>query len=90
MVFGGMYLLWKTRSQLPLILVIYGFLSLGLILSGGVALSPGRLVYGIISLSVAVGLTLSKYPYMGYPTLVFCSCLLSRIAIRFAQEVWAG
>ena len=90
MVFGGMYLLWKTRSQLPLILVIYGFLSLGLILSGGVALSPGRLVYGIISLSIALGLTLSKYPYMGYPTLVFCSYLLSQIAIRFAQQVWAG
>lgn len=90
MVFGGLYLLWKMRSRIPLILVIYGFLSLGLILSGGVALSPGRLVYGIISLSIIVGLTLSQFPTIGYPILLFCSYLLSQNAIRFAQEIWAG
>lgn len=88
--FGGGYLLWHLRSQLKPILLVYGFCSLGLILSGGVAMSPGRLVYGIVSLIIALGLLLARYPRVGYLTLVFFTYLLGRLAIRFAQHLWAG
>lgn len=88
--FGGTYLLWHLRSHLKFILVVYGFCSVGLILSGGVAMSPGRLIYGIVSVIIALGLLLARYPRIGYPTLVFFAYLLSRLAMKFSQHLWAG
>lgn len=90
MVFGGGYLLWDFRAKLPRLAVIYGFCSLGVILATGSLLSLNRYAYGIISLSMALGLLLSKHPRWGYVTLGFFLILLVQYSILFAWGHWVG
>ncbi len=89
-VFGSAYLLWKLRTQLTPVTVIYGLCGIGLLLSSGSTISLSRLVYGIVSPSVALGMLFSRYPRWGYLTLLFFTILLASFSIRFAQELWAG
>ena len=90
MVVGGGYLLWQFRRELSPLLVIYGFLSLGLIFSSGRADSAERYAYAIASLAFAIGLLLSRHPRWGYPLMVLSAYLMSGLAIRFAQQIWAA
>ncbi len=71
MVLGSGYLLWQLRTQLSLVTVIYGFCALGLILASGGTWSLSRIAYGIVSLSVALGVLLARYPRWGYATMGF-------------------
>ncbi len=89
-VLGGGYLLWHLRRQLTLITVIYGFCGLGLIFASGGTWSLNRIVYGIVSFSIALGVLLSRYPRYGYLTLCFFTILLASFSVRFAQELWVG
>jgi len=88
MVLGGGYLLWHLRAQLSLVTVIYGFCALGLILASGGTWSISRIAYGIVSLSVALGVLLARYPRWGYATMGFFAILLASFAVRFAQHLW--
>lgn len=88
MVLGGGYLLWHLRTQLSLVTVIYGFCALGLILASGGTWSLSRIAYGIVSLSVALGVLLAQYPRWGYATIAFFAILLASFSIRFAQHLW--
>lgn len=90
MVFGGLYLLWRSRYTLSRLVLTYGFLSWGLILSIGKTTSTERYAYGVVSLAIALGLWLSRYPRWGYWAIGFCAILLASFSIRFAQGVWAG
>ncbi|AFY86231.1 MULTISPECIES: mannosyltransferase family protein [Chroococcidiopsis] len=87
-VLGGIYLLWHMRHQLTTIAIAYGFCGLGLLLVSGSTWSLTRLVYGIISLPIALSLLLSRHPRWGYITLVFFTILLILFSVRFAQELW--
>ena len=87
-VLGGIYLLWHLRHQLASVAIAYGFCGLGLLLFSGSTSSLTRLVYGIVSLPIALGLLLSRYPRWGYVTLGFFTLLLVLFSIRFAQELW--
>ena len=89
-VFGSAYLLWQLRTQLTSVTVIYGFCGIGLLLASGSTISLSRLVYGIVSVSVALGMLLSRYPRWGYLTLSFFVILLASFAVRFAQDLWVG
>lgn len=89
-VFGSAYLLWKLRTQLTPVTVIYGLCGIGLLLASGSTISLSRLVYGIVSPSVALGILFSRYPRWGYLTLLFFTILLISFSIRFAQELWVG
>ncbi len=89
-VLGGGYLLWHLRRQLTLITVIYGFCGLGLIFASGGTWSLNRIVYGIVSFSIALGVLLSRNPRYGYLTLCFFTILLASFSVRFAQELWVG
>jgi hypothetical protein len=89
-VFGGAYLLWHFRTQLTPITVIYGFCSLALIFASGGTWSLSRIAYGIVSLSVALGMLFSRYPRWGYLTLPFFAILLASFTIRFSQKLWVG
>ncbi len=89
-IIGGGYLLWYFRNQLTPITVIYGCCALGLILASGGTWSLSRIAYGIISLSVSLGLLLSRHPRWGYPTLGFFVILLVTFTLRFAQKHWIG
>jgi Gpi18-like mannosyltransferase len=87
-VLGGIYLLWHLRHQLTPVVIAYGFCGLGLLLFSGSTWSLTRLVYGIISLPIALGLLLSRYPRWGYVTLGFFTLLLILFSVRFAQALW--
>ncbi len=87
---GGMYLLWHLRRELSLVAVSYGFCALGLLLASGGTSSLNRYVYGIISLSLALGVFLSRHRRWGYAMIGFFVILLVSFAIRFAQHLWVA
>ncbi|MBD2387950.1 mannosyltransferase family protein [Cylindrospermum sp. FACHB-282] len=90
MLLGGGYILWCLRRQLTPVTVIYGFCGIGLLLASGGTISLSRLAYGIVPLSVAIGVLLSRYPRQGYLALGLFVTLLVKLAVGFAQELWVG
>ncbi|MEH1768688.1 MAG: hypothetical protein V7L27_17185 [Nostoc sp.] len=90
LVFGGIYLLWFSRAKIPLVTVVYGFSSFALILNTGITPSAERYAYGIISLSMAFGLLLTRYPRWGYPIMYFFAILMFTFSIRFARDLWVA
>lgn len=90
LVFGGIYLLWFSRAKIPLVTVAYGFSSFALILNTGITASAERYTYGIISLSMAFGLLLARYPRWGYLIMYFFGILMFRFSIRFAHDLWVA
>jgi Gpi18-like mannosyltransferase len=87
---GGGYLLWHLRSKLPAVAVAYGFCTLAMIQATGSLSSVSRYVYGIVSLSLALGLVLAKRPRWGYPLMGFFSMVLVYYGIRFAWWYWVA
>jgi Gpi18-like mannosyltransferase len=90
MIFGGGYLLWRLRHKLSSVLVIYGFCSLGLILSTGSSMSVDRFAYAIVSLPIALGVLLAHYPRWGYLLMGYFAILLANFALRFARWLWVA
>lgn len=89
-ILGGLYLLWHLRANLSPAAVTFGFCGLGLLLTSGSTISLNRLAYGIVSLSVALGVLLERYPRWGYAVMGFFTLLLAIFAIRFAQHQWVA
>ncbi len=89
-VFGSSYLLWRLRSKLSHVAVAYGFCSLALSLTSGAILSVERFAYGIVSLSLALGVLLARYPYWGYALIGLFAIWLVRYAILFAWWDWVA
>jgi hypothetical protein len=87
---GGGYLLWHLRSKLPAVAVAYGFCTMAMIQATGSLSSVSRYVYGIVSLSLALGLVLAKRPRWGYPLMGFFSIVLAYYGIRFAWWYWVA
>ena len=90
MILGSSYLLWCFCKQLTPIMVIYGFCGIGLLLASGGTISLSRLAYGIVPLSAAIGICLSRYPRQAYLIMGLFITLLGKLAIGFAQEIWIG
>ena len=90
MVFGGGYLLWDFRSKLSTVAVAYGFCSLLLLIFSGALLSVHRYVYGIVSLSLALGLLFSQQPRWGYVILIWFAISLYLCAINFSIWNWVA
>ncbi|MCF4968488.1 hypothetical protein CV014_15865 [Nostoc sp. CMAA1605] len=89
-VLGGGYLLWHLRSQLLSIIFVYGCCGLGLIFASGGTISMNRIAYGIVSLSIALGMLLSRYSRWGYAAMAFFTILLITFSIRFSQNLWVA
>ncbi|KAB8319171.1 hypothetical protein SD81_009705 [Tolypothrix campylonemoides VB511288] len=89
-VLGGGYMLWHLRTQLTPVTVMYGLCGISLLLASGGTISLARLAYGIVSLSIAFGVFLSRHPRHGYLSLGVFAILLPRLALKFAQELWVG
>jgi len=89
-VFGGIYLLWFFRTQIPLVTFVYGLCSYALILNTGITASAERYAYGIITLSIAFGLLLERYPRLRYPVMSFWAILMVTFSIRFARDLWVA
>lgn len=90
MVWGGGYLLVQQRTKLRPVAVTYGFCSLAVILSPGRTISAERHAYGIVSIAIALGLLLARYPRWGWATLLFFTLVLLSFAVRFSQHLWVA
>jgi Gpi18-like mannosyltransferase len=90
MFFGGGYLLWHLRAKLPLIAIAYGFCSLGLIQATGALSSVSRYAYGIVSLSLGLGVLFAAHPRWGYAVISFFAVVLVYVAIKFAWWHWVA
>lgn len=89
-VLGGLYLVWKMRKDLSLVAVNYGLFGLGMLIASGGTISLNRLAYGIIPVSMALGLLLARHRRWGYCVLGFFGLLLILMSIRFAQHLWVA
>lgn len=90
MVFGGLGLVWVCRYRLGWLLGIYSALGLGLVLLSGSPVASDRFAYGLVTLSISLGLVLQRYPRWGYPGMVYFAVVLVGFAIRFAQQLWVA
>lgn len=90
MFFGGGYLLWHLRTRLPLVAVVYGLASLAMIQATGSLSSVSRYVYGIVSVSLALGILLANHPRWGYLILSLFATVLAYLAIKFAWWYWVA
>ncbi len=90
MVIGGVFGLWYTRHQLTATPWFYGLFSLGIIFAPGRTISVVRHLYGVISISLALGLVLAQSPRYRLGLLAFFGLLLVLFSIRFAQHLWVA
>ena len=90
MVFSSGYLLWFLRKKLTNIVLIYGFLSLALLVNSGVLMSVNRFAYGVVSLSIALGLLLAAKPRWGYGLMGLFGIFLLYVSVRFAGWLWVA
>ena len=90
MIFGSSYLLWRLSTKLNHVAVAYGFCALTLILISGAIHSVNRFLFGIVSLSLALGVLFARYPRWGYPIIGFGAILLIVFAIRFSWWHWVA
>ncbi|SRR5579883_176644 len=88
MVIGGGYLLWHFRQKLRPVVFIYGVFSLWLVLFAGSIVASERFAFGIVSLAIAFGMLLSRFPWWGLPTLTYFAIVLASFAIRFSRNIW--
>ncbi len=90
MFFGSGLLLWHLRENLPRVAVAFGFCSLALIFASRAIHSVNRYVYGIVSLSMALGVLLERHPRWGYPLMGLFAIGLVVYAIEFAWWRWVA
>jgi Gpi18-like mannosyltransferase len=90
MVFGGCYLLWYLRKRLNITIICFGFCSLALLVTSGALQSVERYAYGIVSLSIGLGLLLAARPRWGYGLMGLFGIFLLRFSVRFASWLWVA
>lgn len=89
-VWGGAYLVWRSRRQLTPVMLFYTGFSFLIIFAAQRTGSAERYAYGIAPLTIALGLLLERYPRWGFMTLGFFGILLLSFSVRFAQHLWVG
>ncbi len=90
MVFGGGYLLWYLRKRLSITIICFGFCSLALLVTAGALHSVERYAYGIVSLSIGLGLLLADSPRWGYGLMGLFGIFLLRFSVKFASWLWVA
>lgn len=88
--FGGGYLLWHFRAKLRYVAVAYGFCAIGLIIGSGAILSIDRYTYGIISISIALGMLLANHPRWRWAVMGLFALLLVYFSLRFSWNLFVG
>ena len=83
MALGGGYLL-SWRKRLSITVVYFGFCSLALLINSGALQSVHRYAYGIVPLSIELGLVLSSQPGWGYAIMTLFATSLLYMAVKFA------
>ncbi|MCC3415585.1 MAG: hypothetical protein JGK24_29675 [Microcoleus sp. PH2017_29_MFU_D_A] len=90
MIFGSGYLLWFLHKRLTTIVLTYGFCSLALLLNSGALRSVNRYAYGMLPLSIALGLLLAAKPRWGYGLMGLFGIFLLYVSVRFAGWLWVA
>jgi Gpi18-like mannosyltransferase len=90
MFFGGACLLWLFRKKLSNVVLTYGVCSLALLLYSGALHSINRYAYGVVSLSIALGLLLAARSCWGYALMGLFGLFLLQFAVEFASWVWVA
>jgi Gpi18-like mannosyltransferase len=90
MIFGSGYLLWFFRKKLTSIVLTYGFCSLALLVNAGALRSVNRYAYGIVLLSITLGLLLAAKPRWGYGLMGLFGVFLLYVSVRFASWMWVA
>lgn len=90
MIFGSGYLLWFLRKRLSTIVLTYGFCSLALLLNSGALRSVNRYAYGMLPLSIALGLLLAAKPRWGFGLMGLFGIFLLYVSVRFAGWQWVA
>jgi len=90
MVFGGCYLLWYLRKRLSITIICFGFCSLALLVTSGALQSVERYAYGIVPLSIGLGLLLAAKPRWGYGLMGLFGVFLLYVSVRFASWLWVA
>ncbi|MEG4088653.1 hypothetical protein [Microcoleus sp. Pol12B4] len=87
MALGGGYLLSYLGKRLSITVLYFGFCSLALLINSGALQSVHRYAYGIVLLSMGLGLVLSSQPRWGYAVMTLFGTFLLYMAVKFAA--WA-
>ncbi|XGV97499.1 MAG: mannosyltransferase family protein [Leptolyngbya sp. BL-A-14] len=93
---GSVFVLWHLRSKMPPVTMAYGVFSLLLIISAVVTsgistASLPRYLYGIVSVSVGLGLWFARHPrWWGYIVLCIFAIFLFQDAFHFAGWDFVG
>ncbi len=90
MVFGSGVLLWRSRREVPGVVVAYGYWALALVLAAGHPVSVGRFSYGVVSCSLAFGWWLGRHRFWGRPALLGLGLVLALFGLRFAEHRFIG
>lgn len=90
MLAGCGYLFWHFRQKLSRVALAYSFCSLLLLSTIRAVRSVNRYIYGIVTLSLALGLLFTRYPRWGYVTLSLCALFLVIFSIRFSWNLWVA
>ena len=90
MIFGGSYLLWYFRKRLSMTILWFGVCSLALLINSGALQSVNRYAYGIVSLSIVLGLLLAARPRWGYGLMGLFGIFLLRSSVKFASWLWVA
>jgi hypothetical protein len=90
LVFGGGWLLWRSRQALGPLATSYGLIALALILASGSTASVDRYVYAIAPLPIALGLWFSRHPRWARGAIVVMGIFLISAALRFARGMWVA
>jgi len=90
MVFGACSLLWYLRKRLSITIICFSFCSLALLITSGALQSVERYVYGIVPLSIGLGLLLVGRPLWGYGLMGLFGIFLLRFSVKFASWVWVA
>lgn len=90
LIFGGGYLLWHFRRELNRSAVLYGFLSMAMIIASRITMSTHRHLYGIVSISLVIGMFLARHARWGYALMLVFGGSLVIFSIRFAAWEWVA
>lgn len=90
MVVGSILVFWRARRELTTTPWFYGLFSLAIIFAPGRTISVVRHLYGVISISLALGMVLARAPRYRTGLVAFLGLLLVLFSIRFAQHQWVA
>lgn len=89
-IFGSGSLLWFFRKRVTRIVLTYGFCSLALLVNSGNLSSVHRYAYGVVALSIALGLLLAARPRWSYGLMGLFGVFLLYVSVRFASWLWVA